>query len=261
MYGRQNSNSDVFGKCGQQPPPPPHYNYPPQFSGAPMPIGSALNGEGWGMPSWAWIIQFILILGITGIVIALIVKVGHIHPSKNVKECNDHNQCTIDYKVRGGCFSLDCPKSAECSSTCFESGDWSHCRKGECVGTGCKGQCSDVDDCPEIETSSLIGGFDTVVCRLGRCIYEKTEPTFLGYFTGCGGTLIEQECMALIDDDDPFKNCLTVDTFCTIDADKKRNAITDGSEEEEENGKEERTIDFIDRGCIFRFSCAEVILP
>ena len=241
--------------------------YPNKYAatGAPLDIGSPLDGNGWGTPIWAWVFMFILILGITGISIAVIVKVCQLHPKKNASECNDCNQCTIDYKFRGGCFSLDCPETQECNSSCFTSGAWSRCspKTGECVGTGCIGQCEIVNDCPELETSDLVPGFDSVVCRLGRCMYEVTEPVFIDFASTCGGTFVEQECRALISDDEPLRDCLVLDTFCKIDADKKR-SISDGSDEDESTittELAEKDIDTVARGCIFRFACAEVVIP
>lgn len=242
--------------------------YPNQNSqiGGPLRIGSPLDGDGWGTPVWAWVIMFILALAVTGMAIAILVKVCQLHPKKNASECYDGNKCTVDYKFRGGCFSLDCPSDEECDNSCYTSGGWSHCKNGECIGTGCIGQCEIADDCPELATSDLVSGFDTVVCRLGRCMYEVTEPVFIDFASTCGGTFVEQECRALISDTEPLKDCLALDTFCKIDADKKR-SITSGVEDEDEDEESmtnelvEKDIDTVARGCIFRFACAEVIIP
>lgn len=237
--------------------------YPNQFNqtGAPLQVGSPLDGQGWGTPVWAWAIMFILALAITGLSIAILVKVCQIHPKKNASECYDGNKCTVDYKFRGGCFSLDCPRSQECNSTCYTSGAWSHCNNGECIGTGCIGQCEVADDCPDIATSDF-GDFDTISCRFGRCIYEVTEDVAEDYATNCASTFLQQECEAYIDPDEPLKDCLALDTFCSIATAKKRSLPATDADADEEDSLvlSDRDLGTVARGCIFRFACAEVVV-
>ena len=192
----------------------------PQYSPIQMPIGSPLNGEGWGQPVWSWAIVFLLVIAIAVLVIITLVKVCGIYPSKNVKECYDGNYCTTDYKVRGGCFSLRRPNGKECTNVCYASGEESSCSDGVCIGNGCLGQCANVSVCPSIahNATNLPGGFNSTACTKNRCIYTATSGLGPTYASQCSNTRLEAECLAFIADNETQKDCLGVDVFCSYGA-------------------------------------------
>jgi len=236
--------------------------------GAPL-VGDPINGRGWGTPVWAWALIFLFTLLTLALAIWILVWVGQTHESKNSKECRDGNRCTIDYKINGGCESRNRPNGDECENVCYESGDQSTCQAGECTGEGCIGTCVLPGDCPLIPESVINPGFEGPICRFGRCMTAVTEAVTFAYSSMCEDSFVEQECMLLVDPAYALKECLTVDAFCSIDADKKREIEFLALPEEEQakvqvnklhvNGTTvpvRRDIDTITRGCIFRFSCA-----
>lgn len=172
------------------------------------------------------------------------------------KECAacgaPNNPCMKGLKHdKHGCQLFHKPNGAKCESPCFRpepesnsSAEHHMCSTTHdgyqachmCIGSECLGTCNNVYDCPDLmnvtvdfDEETQAGPFSfgfNVTCELSMCIYEfdvALIPPFFGDASGCSNDeLFHKQCKGILDDAEPFKNCLDTTTLCRsafIDAD------------------------------------------
>ncbi len=183
---------------------------------------------------WVAIVVVVIIFALViGTFIIVLIHKTDKHCVTDDPECNDKNDCTVDFCCKNGgdedtCHSENRKNWVDCDDQCMIP-DTGLCWEGECVGT-CKGQCDSIFDinppdseCPSIDFVGLVDSFGLFivdVCFVGECLWFVDWGPIPEYPCISNGHQHElsqrgaRHCLDFVKDSDPNKPCLEALMVC-----------------------------------------------